>query len=304
MRQLGELHSLTTADGVRRVFSDDPTIGVFGGYGAPPTTFATQRLFQQVGVIERDYQLGARTVVLEIIQAHATSRQAYWDARAALHDLLRPNRGGPLTLTLMQPDGALRNLTVRPAPGLTFPAAPEDNSWMIREQLELIAHDPLWYNPAAAVFGEQGGIATQLVFPTQFQPAVDLIRFTSDNLVLSTGEIAYAGTWKTYPVVRLTGPYTTARLYNVVTGATITLNRALGSAHQRVLDLTPGNLSVTDEDGGNRFGDVDPGSNLVDFAILPEPEAPDGINELQVTLVDGSASSAIEISFNARYFGV
>lgn len=303
MRLLGELHSLTTADGLIRVFDGQPAVRVFGGYGAPPTRFVTQRLFEQAGAIERDYRLDTRAVILELVQGPPDSRAKYWDNRAALHDLLRPNRGGPLTLTLRLPDGSKRTLAVRADPGLQFP--PEgDNSWLVRETLTLLAHDPLWTDPAASAYNALASTDDQLTFPTHFRSADRLVRFGNDNLIISTGPIVYTGTWRTYPIVTLTGPYSSARLQNLVTGATILLVKTVNTLEQRVIDLTPGALTVTDAAGTNRFGDVDPGSNFVDFAILPDPESLLGNNELQVTLIDGGATSAIAISFNARYFGV
>ncbi len=297
---LGDLHEIKTADGVIEYFGNaSQAIQVFGGYGAPPIDFQTAPNLSRVGLIERNYTLLARPIVLELWVKHAETLDSYWDNRARLHDLLRPNRGGPMTLTIQLPNGARRSIDVRANPGLQFSAEP-NNSWLIEESLELLAHSPIWYDETEESFISSGVFINELIFPITFP-----IQFGYSFVTATTGAFVYAGTWETYPVITLTGPYTLAEIVNVVTGAQINMITPIGIGETRIITLEPGNIMITDGAGVLKFGDLDPESNLVQFQIKPVPEAPGGVNEIIAIMLGGIVgTSALTITFQNRYFGV
>ena len=66
------------------------------------------------------------------------------------------------------------------------------------------------------------------------------------------------GTWSSYPVVTLTGPYRFVTVQNTATDVSFTLSVAISSGQKRVIDLTPGSISITDASGNNKFGDLAP----------------------------------------------
>lgn len=299
---IGELHELETADGNKLVLpGGDRAFLAYGGYGAPPVNYITRRGYKQHGLTEVDYLLDARNVSITLWQNKACSRQEYWDNRYALHEFLRPNRGGALRMTLRQPDGSLRALYVRANPGLTFPS-PADNSWMINEPLEFVAFDPIWFDPAAVVSVVPGITADQLVFPITFD--VSNIIFGESGLLFESA-ITYTGSWQTFPVITLTGPYTSATIRHIEQDLIITLNVPIMSGQSRTLDLTPGNQSLVDGSGANQFGDLGPLSNLVNFSIVPAPEAPGGVNTIRITLFGAIAGlSTVTLTYNTRYFAL
>lgn len=284
---IGELHSLMTADG-KYLFVPDEEVQflTYGGYGLPPTQFVTRRGYRQHGVTEVDYLLEPRAVSVRLYHVGACSRQQYWDNRARLLEFLRPNRTGPLVLTLYQPDGAKRALSVRANPGLQFPpVGPDANAWNIDEQIEFIAFDPLWFDPDEEDHVLTGGYGSDLVFPATFP-----ILFGPSGLQF-TEDLAYAGTWRTYPVVEIDGPYRQATVQNVGAGVRLGLTVPIAYGEKRIIDLTPGAQRIVDGNGANRFGELAPDSNLVDWAIYPEPEVAGGVQQVLVTLVgtEGSA---------------
>lgn len=297
----GDLYKIETYDG-NYFYANDEVIQflTIGNFGAPDTEFVTRRGYKQHGATEVEVLLNPRTISLELKRNPACSRQEYWDNRLALHEFLRPNRNGPITLTLRQPDGAMRSIVVRADPGLEFPPLGTDtNHWDVRESLDFIAFDPLWFDPAAVVFDDAATTDTQLVFPITFP-----IIFGLSGVFFSTGTFTYTGTWKTYPTMTLTGPYTRATITNVTTGISIVLNVAIGAGEQRIITLTPGDQSIIDAFGVNRFSDLSPGSNLIDFNIRPDPEVPGGIQTISAGFVDGTGDSAFELEFNNRYFAL
>lgn len=299
--QFGDLIHIETADGNELFFGDeDFRLPTYGGLGAPQTNFITRKGYKQNGLTEIDYLLQPRTITVELWRAPACDRQTYWDNRAALHDFLRPNRDGPLTFTLRTPDGSLRSIIVRADPGLTFPGTPNNNNWNVQEQMDFIAFNPVFFATEAIVNALSAAVQTQLIFPITFP-----ITFGTSDLFLTTGTITYTGSWKTYPIITLTGPYTRATINNITTGISIFMSVAIGAAEQRIIDLTPGSQSIVDGNGDNKFSDLGAGTNLIDFAILPDPEVPGGIQEITIQLIDGvNGVSAASLTYRDRYFAL
>lgn len=299
--QLGDLIHIETADGNELFFGDpDFKLLTYGGLGASPTQFITRRGYKQNGSTEVDFLLQQRTITVELWRSPTCDRQVYWDNRAELHNFLRPNRNGPITFTIRTPNGNLRSIIVRADPGLSLQSQSSDNSWNIQESLDFIAFDPLFFDATQAVLALSSSTQTQLVFPITFP-----ITFGTSDVFLTTGSLTYEGTWKSYPVITLTGPYTRAQIQQVTRGINIMLSVAIGVGESRIIDLTPGSQSITDGSGNNKFSDLGAGSDLVDFALYPDPEVPDGVQEITVQLVDGTPDvSAASIAYYNRYFAL
>lgn len=298
---IGDLHTITTFDGEYLTFPDpDRAFLAYGNYGAPPVNFLTRQGYKQHGVTEVDFFLEPRTISISLWRRAACSRQEYWDNRAELLDLLRHNRGGPLTLTLRTPGGDQRALIARADPGLVFPPNVTDNHWQVEETLDFIAFDPIWFDPATVELTPASSNDQNLVFPITFP-----IIFGTAGLLFSSGNLAYAGTWRSYPTLILTGPYQSARIEQQTLGVVIDLTVAISANQTRTIVLTPGSQSVTDQDGQNAFSELGPKSNLIDFYLAPDPEAPGGVNVIQAQLFGGTAGvSAFEMDYNTRYFGI
>ncbi len=299
---IGDLISLETADGQFLYFPDEiMRLPVYGSFGMPPTDFITRRGYKQDGVTEIDYTLSPRALTVELWRAPACDRDTYWLNRAEFIDFLRPNRGGPITFTLRRPDSTSRSIIVRANPGLEFPPqSVDENNWDIREQIEFIAFDPIWFNTSATNLSIAGATDSNLVFPITFP-----ILFGTAGLLFSSGNIAYAGNWKSYPTLTLTGPYSVATLTNLTTNVQIFMTVPLIAAEQRIIDLTPGSQSIVDGFGVSHFGDLGPLSNLVDFNLRPDPEVAGGVNIIQAALIDGAMGvSAFSMSYYNRYLGI
>ncbi len=298
----GDIIYLQTADGNNLyVPSDNVKILVWGNAGAPPTNFITRRGYLQHGSTEVQYLLEPRTITAELWHSPACSRQEYWDNRLALHEFLRPNRGGPFQFILREPNGSERALTVRANPGLQFPIGNpgENNNWNVDEAIDLIAFDPIWFDPTLHRLYLSGAVNQQLVFPITFP-----IFFGSTH-VLAYDTIMYAGTWVSYPTLTVVGPYTAVAIKNVQANATIYLTVPIGAADRRIITLTPGAQSVTDGFGVNKFGDLGEDSNLVDFGLLPDPLAPGGQQLIVADFTGGAAlTSALQIEYMDRYYAI
>lgn len=300
---IGELHQLTTFDGKSIVFdshSEDVMFRVYGQYGAPPTSYQTRRGYRQDGETEIAFFLDSRHISVMLYQSAANDRKTYWANRAALHDFLRPNRNGPITLTLRTPGSLHRSLVVRADPGLLFPPMPDDeNGFDIQEQLDFIAYDPVWFDPAQVVSTPASAFDTSLIFPITFPITFGL------NGTLFQAAITYAGSWKSYPTITLTGPFTAAVITNLATGFYFSINATVLAGQTRVITLTPGSISIVDQAGANHFSDLGPGSDLVDFNLQPDPIVSKGIQTIRGQFTGAVAGqTAFSISYYNRYFAI
>lgn len=301
-QQVGDVLQIETFDGNTLVLiNPDVRLLAYGNLGASPTQFITRRGYRQNGATEVDFLLQPRTISVELWHSPACNRQVYWDTRKDLHDFLRPNRNGPMTFTLQTPNGNNRSIIVRADPGLVFPPqGNNNNNWNIQEQMDFIAYDPTFFDAAQTLTTLSSTTQTQLIFPITFP-----ITFGTSDVFLTTGTITYLGTWKSYPTITITGPYTRANIQHVELGINITLSTAILAGETRIIDLTPGSQSIVDGSGNNKFSDLGAGSDLVDFAIYPDPEIANGDQEITVQLVDGVAGiSTASIAYYTRYFGL
>jgi hypothetical protein len=300
MNATGDLHTLRTFDGEELHIPDEQNrFLVYIGYGAPNIDYITRQSYKQHGATKIDYVLSPRDLTIQFWKKEACSRAEYWANRLALHDLLRPNRGGSLELILTIANGVQRAILIDPNPGAQFiTPQTDDNSWSIEETLDFVAFNPIWYNPASTVTSVARDSTQNLVFPIVFP-----IEFGPGGNTY-TASIQYDGSWQTYPIITITGPYTSLTLINQTTGALITLNTPIVTGESRIIDLTPGSLSVTDQDGNSVFGELGDDSNLVEFTIEPHPIAANGLNIVEADIVDASANTTFEIAYQERFFAI
>jgi hypothetical protein len=304
MNYAGDLHSILTADGNTYTFPDEENrFLVYIGYGAPPIDYITRRGYKQHGETKVDNLLSTRQITIQLWRKPACDRVAYWQNRAALHDMLRPNRGGSLLLTLVMPDSTKRSIYLDASPGAGFNTPQTDNNnWELDEALEFIAFNPVWFNADQTVLAVAANASQNLVFPITFP-----ILFGPGGVSYSQ-VITYTGSWLSYPILVVTGPYDNVTITHQQTGAVITLIIPIVAGQTRTLDLTPGAISVTDENGNSAFDELGIDTNLVDFAIMPRGLPPyglaGGINTIEADIVGSGVGTTFTIKYYDRYYAI
>lgn len=305
-----EFLTYISPDGVEYPLNTPHTPGRFvlnqTGWGTPPIDYITQRSPFQDGVTVRDFFLGPRVIQL-LIRQNFCDRDGWWDGRGALLDSIRPNRQltdtGVVRGTLRRclPDGSLRDLRVFITEGPRFEprrqAVWDEHSF--QEVLRFIAHDPVVFDPNRidANF-PLTGVPSELVFPIDFP-----IEFGSGD-ISDTLTITYVGTWKSFPVIVITGPIDTPRIDNLTTGEKLELSADVSPGQIVTIDLSPEVKTVTDNLGANLIGSLTTDSDLQTFHIAPNPEAPLGVNQLTLTGSNPTGSTAVQVRYFTRYFGI
>lgn len=270
-------------------------------YGMPPVEYSTTTGPAQHGETVRDYRLTPRTVQL-LIRQQFCGRSEYWSGRAGLLDAIRPNRqvlftaAQPGVLRKTLPDGSRRSLEVFITQGPRFEprSAGIWDEFAFQEVLRFTAYNPVWYDPTqkSSSFTPDNALVFPITFPITFGALDD------------TNNIAYAGTWFEYPTIELTGPMLSPRIENLTTGEVIQLTYEIPAGDVVTIELAYGSKTVTDSNSVNLIGTVTTDSDLADFHLAPDPEAPGGVNQVQITAGGISAASGAVVSWYNRYIGI
>jgi len=322
-RELIEFDDYVAPDG--RVYKFDTGamrfLVSFTGLGMPPVEYISQRGPFQHGETLVDYRLRPRTIQF-VHSRRADSRQGYWDARADILNLLRPNRQlagqfQPGTLRKILPDGSVRCIDVLIEQGPVFAPRTRDqwSEWNILETLRFIAYDPTFYDPEPQVAAWLLTTLDNLVFGcTPNAAGLGCAPWTDScaefpivfggGVISDTLVVTYPGTWPTFPTIVITGPLNAPAVRNVTTGEKIELEYNIPAGDTVTITLAYGFKTVIDNHGTNLIGTVSTDSDLATFHIAPEPEAPSGANELNVVGASGTPATSVRIEWLVRYIGI
>lgn len=300
---VGEIWQITTYDGLVYQASDYESRAVLttpGDLGLPPVDLITRKPYKQPGEVELNYRLGVREFSILLAQK-GCSREAYWQARMDLLQVCRPNRGGPVTVTLIRADNSRVAIDARCITP-TFPETPveEWREWGYTEQIQLRALQPTFYTPTQVVDSniEQG--FTELAFPITFDE--DDIYF-GDDTFFGRFVIPYLGTWYSMPRLEITGPCTSVLAYHENLNLFIQYNGALGVGSTLIIDLSTNPVQVT-IGTADAFGLLAPQSDLSQFRLEVDPLVPGGNNRIGFSLPGFAAQTSVTIRYYTRWIGI
>jgi hypothetical protein len=300
--QRKESYSLTDLRG--NVFRMDGSLFVLsaGNFGAPPTSYQTRKRYQATGESVLGYQISPRLLSFNLYNPTEERRSDYWAARAEVLAFIRSNRGR-LTLTIGFANGNKRSIYVRPDSGLEF-APPEPDEGLqdyFDQAINLIAHDPIWFDPSAASVSPVAATNEEMAIPTMVPTPIG-----SSGDYFDTGALSYPGTWETYPRIVLDGPFNTATLRCIFMNATIQILSPCATGDSRIITLNPDELSVVDSEGNSKVTELSVDSNLMDFKIVPESELGAGESQSILCIMTGAVpgTSAFTLEYNERYYGI
>lgn len=298
----GEAHLIITADGQMFDLRQSGMLSVLAwqGYGLPEIDMQTQRGYKQHGQTTLDYRLQPRTMTLTLY-AQGKSWDTYRSARERLYTFLRPNQGGPLTFRHVRSDGSRRDILGRWTGGGSFANDDTDNPFPLGsvESVEITCDDPTFFDPTEKTGTLSATAAAGLFFPAYFGAVHGQGQWIFKSAFDMGGfVITYNGTWRSYPTLTLTGPYSWMSINNTNTGASLLFSVPLNAGEQLIVDLTPGAQSVQSALGVDRIADLSDG-NLVDFYLTP------GTNRIIASAADRTDGvTSVILSYYERYLGI
>jgi hypothetical protein len=165
----------------------------------------------------------------------------------------------------------------------------------------LMAPDPTWYDPTAVElnFTTAGGDGFTVPMPVP--------HFVGASIIGGTVTVTYAGTWKTYPIITVTGPIVDCVITNHTTDEKLDFTgQTLAAGEQYVIDLRPGYKTIRDENGDNALpnGILTADSDLGTWHIAADPEVANGENDISVAGTGTTGSTTVEFEYYNRYTGI
>lgn len=297
-------------DRIYRFEATDKFLMSESGLGMPPIEYITQRSALQHGETVIGYRLTPRIIQLQH-RRNACGRNDYWGNRFELMDLLRPNRQSlgvfsPGKLRKILPNDTVYDIDVFVEQGPVFAARDLSrwDEWAISETIRFVAHDPTFYDPNQQCYTSYvSTLGEDLIFPFTFQAPDGLLLGLSSLWGVLT--IPYTGTWQSFPSIRIIGPINEPEITNISTGKVLALAYNVPIGQYVDISLAPGNKRLVDSNGVDRTYTLTEDSDLIDFAIEPEPLAQNGLN--YITIVGTGITigeTAISIGFYTRFIGI
>jgi len=281
------------------------------GFGLPDIEPLVEVGPNQDGSTDKGFRLKSRVINLALNGFPAARGAEYWDFRERWLKLVKPT--DVRTVLRVTAGSWVREIVVKTIGGSKL-ARKQGQGLVVSDGVQLMAHDPTWYDPAGVALsfaGGAGGTGTPV-------PLIVPMTVGASDVNVSVPH-GYQGTWRAFPVVRITGPVTNAVVLNTTTGMKLHDRHEAGfhRVHDPGRGVDRGRLCLRQKDsGGSGRCKPDlaadqrqrPGwvrhSDLVGFAFEADPEAPDGINVIQVTGSAASAATKIDITYLNRYIGI
>jgi hypothetical protein len=266
------------------------------GFGMPPVSRLKQRSPMQHGSSDVGFHLEERKVNL-VILPWATTEAGYYDAREQLLEIFKPGDDA-ITLKYSYPTGRVRQLETFLEGGMMFGSS-ERQGLAHRAVIALCAPDPVWYDPVEQTLTWTITGTNQLVFPITFP-----IEFIAS--VISSGQnVAYPGSWLSYPTIVITGPCQNPKIENLTTGEKLELLYNVAAGQIVTITLAVGQKSITDNYGDNLIGALTGDSDLATFHVAPDPEVAGGNNTIKATLGGATpGTTSVQFKWFSRYVGL
>lgn len=274
------------------------------GFGQPPVEYISQRGPFQHGTTIIDYRLGPRLIQL-VLRQDGCNRQDYWDKRAELLDILRPNRAdlegfGPGILRRKFSDGRVLELKAYPTEGPSFSSGGGDrwDEWGYTETIRFIASDPIAYDPEEKnvnwILAPQSDLEFPITFPITF----------GETILYGTFDFHYKGKWLTYPKIEIIGPLNKPTIFQLTTKEKIQLLYNISPGEVITMNLQYGNKFITNNYGADLTGLPTNDSQFATFHIEPGNKIrSNGENSISVRASGANTSSKISLTYLDRYTG-
>jgi hypothetical protein len=246
------------------------------GLGLPEIVRFHDQAPLQHGSIDRGFRLAPRRVTFKI-KLKATTPAEYYTRRRELIDLLRPN----LNLTPNQ----LRIIL------------PDSTQWTLN-----------CFCFEQPTFTDLGGLI-QLVEFTLLAPDPTYTQNTSTATFTISGtgikDLAYSGGWLCHPYpFTIYGPIIHPVITNITSGDKIDLDYTIPDGSTVSIDLRYGYKTVKLNGSTSLLQYLSYDSDLDTWALLPQPDAPDGINTIHFQGSGGGSNTKLTLTWLPTRIGL
>ncbi len=278
---LNDFHLITALNTYHLNDLSNLVLNSIDGLGMPPNHRISQRSSRQHGVSDLGFRLDPRIISLHMTLRASTPTEYYAD-RNSLLEIFRPSDIA-YKLNIAIPDGANpalnRQIDCFLLKGPSFDTAKRKGLAQDFE-IELIAPDPTFYDPAEA------------------EATADL----DSNVSQVDLSISTAGTWLSYPTIEIVGPMEDPCLDSLTTGEELHLIYHVSAGETVTIDCRFGFKTVINNIAANLIDKLSDDSDLATFHIDHEAVA-DNVIRTYATFQAGQHGH-ITVKHFDRFIGI
>ncbi|MFJ2110629.1 phage distal tail protein [Streptomyces sp. NPDC087850] len=254
------------------------------GLDMPSYAFAQDESPGIDGYEVRQVRAQGKAIALPIAFWANDSRAAYKARRRAFIRSLNPKRGQG-TLTLTEPDGAVRTIGVRYQDGMEGDESLDAAGarWCMTV-LMFAAPSPYWLGGEVTTEWRNAASGT-------FLPLLPVV--VGDSQVLGATTVENDGDDQAFPVWTIRGPATSITLTNVTTGQTLVLTRTITGADTIVIDTRERRQTALLNGVTNLWPNLSTASSL--WSLDPD------INRLTLTVAGSTSATSVRMTHQLRY---
>jgi hypothetical protein len=290
---------LSVIIGTNEYSLDDGTICrllAYDGWGMAPGHRLSERGPQQHGETHRGYRLDSRLGTL-VLGFESTELTDMYNKRDSLLALFKWAHTPKLKWAL--PNGVTRQIDVVYHSDMSMPW--EAKQWAaLKVAVTLKAFDPTFYDPTQVTLSlglTGGGDGWDIPWGIAWAPGASTLN--------QTAIINYLGTFLTYPIIKIVGPITDPVITNEATNEKLDFTGiSIATGDYYLIDTAYSIKTVVDKNGVNKFSELSDDSDLANFHIADDPEAPSGQNTIRVTGSGANPETQVYVSFYTRYNGL
>jgi hypothetical protein len=267
--------------------------------GMPDLHRMEERGPMQHGSTDRGYRLDPRYATY-VFGIFGQTRAQLWDRRREISRIFRPSR--MITMKHVLDNDEIRYLDCYVAGGMKMPAQDRKGGIFQKVAVMLKADDPTFYDPVADefIFPLVGGENTCDV-PTVIPMTIGI----GASSIYITEAFPNNGDVSAFPIIRLTGPITDAKITNNSTGEVLDFDgTTIAVDHYFDIDLRYGYKRVIDNHDVVQTDKLSSDSDLVTWHLADDSEIADGINSVTLYGTGMSDASGIGFVWYTRYLGL
>ncbi len=270
----------------------------YDGIGLPPQHLITDRGPYQHGENYLDFRLDPRELTLLFNVTSASSDYDLEGKMRSLTTLFRSRSSGNLWMKFTTDYNDTRYAQVSYVDGLQLAHRIGDGR-VYRVPVVVRMHEPV-FRAASTTSGcseyqyivSGCGFTVPTPVPTSIGP----------DSILSSCSLTYGGTWRTYPIVTITGPATDCVITNTTTSEKLDFTgHTISQGDSYEIDCRYGYKTVKNSAGTNKISELSNDSDLATFHFEANPDSTSGVNVITLQVSKINDLSKVVFTYDVMY---
>ncbi len=275
-------------------------LAAYDGVGLPPQHLITDRGPYQHGENYLDFRLDPRELTLLFNITSSSTDYNLEGKMRNLTSLFSPRSSGNLWMKFTTDYNDTRYAQVSYVDGLQLVHKMGDGR-VYRVPVVVRMHEPV-FRAASTTSGCSEYLIGYIVSGCGFTVPTYVPTSIGPDSFMSSCSLTYGGTWRTYPVVTITGPATDCVITNTTTDEKLDFTGyTIDQGDTCEIDCRYGYKTVKDAGGTNKIGELGDDSDLGTFHFEADPDAASGINTVSIQVAGINDLSKVVFEYDVMY---